>query len=271
MAMEQYVGISGVARQCTDWYVGISSVARHVKEGWVGISGVARQFLGGTPIGDFAVGTSVYLNVSGVSTEFVIGRQGRDTTQSYGEDIYDSSTDGTWIFMNENLPLSCYTDASNTSTSSYSDTYIHTYLNGGFLSTLDSSIQNIIKTVKIPYYYALSSTSGQEKLGANGLSTKVFLLAMIEYNYESSYNEGYGVSGEMNGTKLSYPPQNVVTYEWTRDFSFGRIYLCGTTSSGSKTYNSYAVSDALTVKQYIRPAMILPSDTLVNSSMSIIA
>ena len=78
------------------------------------------------------------------------------------------------------------------SSNSYKDSDMTTYLNGTFLSLIDTNIRNAIKQVKIPY------TNSGVQSGANGLSTKVFLLSGTEVGFS-------GVS-YMNteGAKLSY-------------------------------------------------------------------
>ena len=54
----------------------------------------------------------------------------------------------------------------------YGNSDIHAYLNNEFFSLFDTNIQSAIKQVKIPYF-----NSSEVKNGANGLSTKVFLLS----------------------------------------------------------------------------------------------
>lgn len=123
---------------------------------------------------DIEVGSSVFLNVNNVKTEFLIVHQGLPSN------IYDTSCDGTWLLMKDVYVTRTY--ASGTY-SDYSLSNIHEYLKNTFPTLLDTSVRNLIKTVKIPYstsgYYAAST-------GANGLSTTAFSLGAYEVGITKS-------------------------------------------------------------------------------------
>ena len=128
-----------------------------------------------------AVGSIVKIKVNGAAKDFIIVHQGLPSS------AYDASCNGVWVVMKD-----IYTTSAFGNNNSYKDSGIHTYLNGTFYNLIDSQIRAVIKQVKIPY------TNSGVQSGANGLSTKVFLLSGTEVGFS-------GVS-YMNteGAKLSY-------------------------------------------------------------------
>ena len=227
----------------------------------VGGTGYDISFITGTPIGSLAVGTSVYMNVGGERTEFLIVNQGRPSS-----DIYDTSCDGTWlltkdIYTDDEVWDSLYND--------YRNSDIHAYLNNTFLGLFDSDIQSVIKQVKIPYHND-KGNSGSISSGAYGLSTKIFLLAGREVGL--SYYTNYPA----DGVRLSYFTDNskrIATYNGTAD------YWC-LRSPGLSVYDTVWCVSATgnTVGEYkvkiyhqIRPALVLPSETTVDGNFNVIA
>lgn len=137
-------------------------------------------------LGSIEIGSSVTLNVNGVSTEFTVVHQGiPDAT------IYDSSCNGTWLMMKNVYTSDSWDDSSD----DYDASSIHEYLNNTFISLLDSDIQDKLKEVKIPYRKYDGETCTVYS-GANGLSAKAFLLSCDEV--------GAGVSGLADGACLKY-------------------------------------------------------------------
>lgn len=192
-----------------------------------------------------AVGSIVKIKVNGAAKDFIIVHQGLPSS------AYDASCNGVWVVMKD-----IYTTSTFGNNNSYKDSGIHTYLNGTFYNLIDSQIRAVIKQVKIPY------TNSGVQSGANGLSTKVFLLSGTEVGFS-------GVS-YMNteGAKLSYfdSASKRVAYNgssaaiwWLRSpYTNGTgnvwgVYTDG--SIGSGWYNgSYGV----------RPAFVLPSSLVVS-------
>lgn len=192
-----------------------------------------------------AVGSIVKIKVNGAAKDFIIVHQGLPSS------AYDASCNGVWVVMKD-----IYTTSTFGNNNSYKDSGIHTYLNGTFYNLIDSQIRAVIKQVKIPY------TNSGVQSGANGLSTKVFLLSGTEVGFS-------GVS-YMNteGAKLSYfdSASKRVAYNgssaaiwWLRSPDTGEgngVWRVGTGGSyGSYWYgNSYGV----------RPAFVLPSSLVVS-------
>ena len=192
-----------------------------------------------------AVGSIVKIKVNGAAKDFIIVHQGLPSS------AYDASCNGVWVVMKD-----IYTTSTFGNNNSYKDSSIHSYLNSTFYNLIDSQIRAVIKQVKIPY------TNSGVQSGANGLSTKVFLLSGTEVGFS-------GVS-YMNteGAKLSYfdSASKRVAYNgssaaiwWLRSpfADGGNLVWYVDTDGSSFNYwcgNSYGV----------RPAFILPSTLVVS-------
>lgn len=192
-----------------------------------------------------AVGSIVKIKVNGAAKDFIIVHQGLPSS------AYDASCNGVWVVMKD-----IYTTSTFGNNNSYKDSGIHTYLNGTFYNLIDSKIRAAIKQVKIPY------TNSGIQSGANGLSTKVFLLSGTEVGFS---NVSY-----MNteGTKLAYfdSASKRIAYNgssaaewWLRSpytgYSNG-VWSVGSDGSGGgwSCYDTYGV----------RPAFVLPSELVVS-------
>ena len=191
-----------------------------------------------------AVGSIVKIKVNGAAKDFIIVHQGLPSS------AYDASCNGVWVVMKD-----IYTTSTFGNNNSYKDSSIHSYLNSTFYNLIDSQIRAVIKQVKIPY------TNSGVQSGANGLSTKVFLLSGTEVGFS-------GVS-YMNteGAKLSYfdSASKRVAYngssaaEWWLRSPYTNdgdsVWRVNTDGSGYGWYGgAYGV----------RPAFILPSTLVVS-------
>lgn len=123
----------------------------------------------GIPLGDLPVGEPVLMNVDGVETEFLVVNQGipKDTvwksgnsTDSYSNDVYDDSVNGTWLLMKDVYCLHNWVAASD-----YLSSDIPAVLEE-FLSKLD--VQDDVMLVNLP--------AGQDKT----VQAKAFLLSLPE-------------------------------------------------------------------------------------------
>ena len=142
-----------------------------------------------TKLSALSVGSSVYLNVNGTKTEFLVVNQGLPSS------LYDSSCNGTWLLMKQIYTTRTWDSSNN----DYENSDIHSYLNGTFLGLLDSDIQAAVKQVKIPYRKGTGS-GGSTVSGSSGLSTKIFLLSGYELGWTTSNSSYFPV----DGAKLSY-------------------------------------------------------------------
>ena len=192
-----------------------------------------------------AVGSIVKIKVNGAAKDFIIVHQGLPSS------AYDASCNGVWVVMKD-----IYTTSTFGNNNSYKDSGIHTYLNGTFYNLIDSQIRAVIKQVKIPY------TNSGVQSGANGLSTKVFLLSGTEVGFS-------GVS-YMNteGAKLSYfdSASKRVAYNgssaagWLRSpytYYSSSVWGVGSDGSGGNWYYDYAYG--------VRPALYFPSTLWVST------
>ena len=192
-----------------------------------------------------AVGSIVKIKVNGAAKDFIIVHQGLPSS------AYDASCNGVWVVMKD-----IYTTSTFGNNNSYKDSGIHTYLNGTFYNLIDSKIRAAIKQVKIPY------TNSGIQSGANGLSTKVFLLSGTEV--------GFSGASYMNteGAKLSYfdSASKRVAYNgssaavwWLRSPNTSNSScVWSVESDGSNDYWLYYNTCG------VRPAFVLPSTLVVS-------
>ena len=213
-----------------------------------------------------AVGSIVKLNVGGVAKNFIVVHQGRPSS------LYDTSCDGTWLLMED-----CYESKRwhSSNVNDYANSEIRSYLNSTFLNLFDANIKSAIKQVKLPYRagsgYGTTITSG-----ANGLSTKIFLLSGPEVNWTSSThsyipNDGACLSyfsgcATTDAKRIAKLNGSAVLW-WLRSPFCGSYYgatraLLVSTNGG---WGDYYCSGSYG----IRPALVLPSSLLVSDDGSI--
>lgn len=269
MAKGVYTCIDGVSRNVKKIPVCIDGVSRNTKTGYACIDGVSRQFFsGGTALSDLEVGTSVYMNVSGVRKEFLVVHQGRPST------AYDTSCDGTWLLMKDVYIKMKWDTTSN----NYSNSDVHGYLNTTLVNLFDSDIANAIKQVKIPYVYGAGNVlmgSCTLYTGANGLSTKLFLLSFVEVggNATPSYNHAKAegavldyFNGASDSDRIAYLNE-IATYWFLRSPYIGETSII----HGVANAGWLSKSDVTYTNGGFRPALILPSSAVVDENFNIIA
>lgn len=214
-------------------------------------------------LGTKAIGDIVKIKVNGASKDFIVVQQGNPNTG-----IYDASCDGTWLLMKD-IYENRQWHSSNTN--DYANSTIHSYLNSTFLNLFESNIKNAIKQVKLPYRKG-SGTSTTVTSGSNGLSAKIFLLSATETSFSFSYMP----SGE--GAELAY-------FKGCADNSSDTKRVAYLNGSAANWWlrSPYGSNDALVVgtdgdwgnggcsdSYGVRPALILPSTTLVDESGNVI-
>ncbi len=204
-------------------------------------------------LGAKAVGSIVKIKVNGAAKDFIIVHQGKPSS------VYDDSCNGTWLLMKD-----IYTTYTFGNNNSYKDSSIHTYLNGTFYNLIDSDIRAAIKQVKIPYLNGTGGGDGSLATGANGLSTKVFLLSGYEVGWTTSDDRNFpkdgirlayfGSGSGGNSKRVAYNGSSADRW-WLRSphtNNHGSVWAVNTEGSydaGRWNYHSDGV----------RPALILPS------------
>lgn len=265
MAKGQYIGVNNVARKVTKQYIGVNNVARKVTKGYIGVNNVARQcFAGGVPVSELEVGSSVYMNVDGVPTEFIVIHQGNpDAT------IYDSSCDGTWL-MRKSIETTIAWRSYDTART-YSESSVHHYLKNT-VSKNYSNYLDIIKEVKIPYntFDSISTNLVTTHTKENGLPTKLFVLSPSEV----------GNGSDWIGSCLDYFGGSSAEYRRRANNVLGEPetwWLRSMTGKDSAYGTAYRVEKNGTIDDYtstygggIRPALILPSNALVDDEFNVI-
>ena len=218
----------------------------------------------GTLLGNLAVGTVVKAPINGNTREFIVVHQGKP------DSMYDDSCNGTWLLLKD-----IYTTMAWGSSNYYKNSDIHSYLNGTFLNLFDDEIKNAIKQVKIPHYDVFSS-GGSVDSGANGLSCKIFLLSGYEVGW-SDYpylpRDGTKLSYFISGKGDAANDKRIANYN-------GSAYSWSLRSPAiNNMYDIWSVirdGDIITLDCRnptfgVRPALILPSNILVNNELNIIA
>lgn len=277
--MALYDPLNGVYRKVTKSYDPVEGTYRKVAKAYDDVNGVYRQYFSGDPTaGGLTVGDSIWMNVRNTLSEFLVIHQGNPDSN-----LYDESCNGTWLLAKE-IPWRTYFDLDvqdfygvllQQKSNNYRDAYILDDLNADFIGRLSSNVQSLIKQVKIPYAYH-DSDSDEYKVasGANGLSTKVFLLSGIEVG-------GYGIDQQeyrTDGATLDYfrgadHQKRIANYYSASEFWWLRSpatkedtdyhihpYVWVVTKDGSLNYHHCTANDGM------RPAFILDRDTPIDQS-----
>ena len=210
-------------------------------------------------LGAKAVGSIVKIKVNGAAKDFIIVHQGKPSS------VYDDSCNGTWLLMKD-----IYTTYTFGNNNSYKDSSIHTYLNGTFYNLIDSDIRAAIKQVKIPYLNGTGGGDGSLATGANGLSTKVFLLSGYEVGWTTSDDRNFPKDGTRlayfgsgsggNSKRVAYNGSSADRW-WLRSphtDNHGSVWAVNTEGSYDAARWNYH-SDG------VRPALILPSTLFVSN------
>lgn len=184
--------------------------------------------------------------------------------------MYDDSCNGTWLLMKdvcERIPW--HTSGGNR----YWSSYINTYLNSSFLDKFDAGVHGIIKQVKIPYVNGTGTGTGTYPVasGANGISSKIFLLSCYEVGWTTATDNTYppedGALLSYFGThgRLAYEDGSARGY-WLRSPCVGNTYVYVVNDVG----NCVIVVVSRSAVYPIRPAFILPFDTQVDFQGNIV-
>ena len=212
-------------------------------------------------LGTKAIGDIVKIKVNGAVKDFIVVHQGKPSS------VYDDSCTGTWLLMKDIYTTSAFSSNNN----SYKDSSIHSYLNSTFYNLIDSDIRAAIKQVKIPYQNGTGS-GGSLATGANGLSTKVFLLSGYEVGWtpgtsSDSYNHSprdgvkldyFGSGSGGNRKRVAYNGSSTAVWWLRSPIAVSSNYVWYVSIDGSIYDYWYSVSCG------VRPTFILPSELMVS-------
>lgn len=165
----------------------VNGTGYSVKQGKTLVNGAGYTVGFGTPVSSLAIGQTVFMDVRGTRSKFLIVHQGNPDPNEY-----DASCEGTWLLIKD----SNFVHSWNTSaTSIYAESSVHNWLNTDVLDGIN--VKNLIKSVKIPYHDG-NGLTGTHKNLSNGLQCKLFLLSLMECGYPGKNQ----ISTE--GSKLDY-------------------------------------------------------------------
>lgn len=143
--------IDGTGYENKSGRVLIAGTGYDIKKGRTLIGGTGYDISFGTPVGELAVGTSVFMNVGGVRKEWLVVHQGKPiSTPVY----YDDTCAGTWLLLKDIYTLIEWAFKTTAEAGGY---YLHyeyskvdKYLRETFFPLLDPHVQSLIKQINLP-------------------------------------------------------------------------------------------------------------------------
>jgi hypothetical protein len=256
--------IGGTAYEIGSGKVLVGGTGYSIDKGRTKVDGTGYDIAFGTQIGSLEIGASVFLNVGGNPTEFLVINQGAPSSRY-------RNADGTWLLMKDIYERRNW----GSTTNDYENSGIHAYLNGDFLGLFDSEIQSAIMQVKVPYWKG-DSVNGALSYNTNGLQTKIFLLSGYEAGWTKSYSSTYAEEGAcvsyFSGTatqdekRIAYYNGTAASW-WTRSPVVGYAATNNTIhtvhySNGGNS-STYPENDGGYYTCGLRPALVLPKTTVI--------
>lgn len=191
-----------------------------------------------------SLGKTVAIQWNGKPTPFRVVQVGNPDPS-----IYDASCDGIWV-MAVDRSINMVFGSNN----DYKSSNVHTWCNGDFINGFEPEMREKIKTVKIPYWDG-TGTEGSLKNGAEGLSTKGFILSLEEFNHTL---DGVRSIGDALSAFTVDVPQTLSTYFVCRNPSASNNTQVASLHTGNQTPQIiYSATQTLA----ITPCFILPLDT----------
>ena len=211
------------------------------------------------------VGDSVFCKENGVDAEYLLVHKGNPDAS-----IYDSSCDGAWLLRKDLYNGQAWNTSGN---NRWQLATLQQWLRDTYVNYLD--VSSIIKSVKIPYGLGLGTSTVYT--GADGLTSKVFLLSGYEVGYTTADNSNFPI----DGTKLGYFESGGTESARLRRIAnlngspsswwLRSPYTANSTDSWSILYNGLNGYTSVANSLGVRPAFIVPLDTPIDSSNNIIA
>ena len=195
------------------------------------------------------VGSSVYMNVDGKRTEFLVVHQGKP------HDSYDDESDGTWIISKEFFDKTLGSENYESGT--------HVYLNTYF-NKLDENIQQCIKSPTFTIYEETAEDGGSTAIihpYEYDLTCRVFLLDDFEVSTGLSYFQS-NASRKMSDNWWLRSPMCLSVNDdegWWTTTHRARVNKNGEIDN----YNTAVMAS-------LRPAMILHRSTIIDDDFNIV-
>lgn len=213
-------------------------------------------------LGNVAVGTVLYLveTQEAEPVPYIVVHQGKPSS------MYDDSCNGTWLLRQNILSTEIWRNESNV----FPPSIMSSFLPNTILPLYEPGIQNVIKTVRIPF--CQGGGSSQVNSGAFGYFCKLFLLSGYEVGWttRTQYNfpiDGAKLSYFESGTGTSANQKRSSTANWwTRSPNIiDSASVWQVTQQGN--YNTSRSSNSAGV----RPAMVMPTELIVDDNGNITA
>lgn len=273
MAKGVYGCIDSVSRNVKSIPLCVDGVSRNTKEGWACVDGVSRQFFPSSiAMSSLSVGDSVFMNVNGVRTEFLIVHIGCPTSAG---GTYTNAY-GMWLLMKDIYTKRRWHSSDYTY---YADSEIHNYLNTTFFNMLDAGVAGQIKQVGLPCTNGDTWSTGE----LSTVTAKVFLPSLYELDAQVGYvkQEGgpldYFYYSTGSGLTDAYQRRcayykGTLTDWWTRTHEYsGYSAACIRGSTPGAAGGDPISHNASYSSVGVRPAMIFPYDTALDENFNIIA
>lgn len=219
----------------------------------------------GTPLSDIPVGNTVKIAVNGTMRDWLVVNQGIPS----GSTLYDDSCNGTWLLMKDIYYRYQWDSAME---NAYENSTIHSYLSSTFFNRFDPNIRAAIKQVKIPYVKG-GGYGGSNQSGSNGLLVRVFILSGPEVGLAAAnYMPNDGAKLSYFNNQISNDPKRIAYLDGSASMWWLRS-PCDGVRDGAFFVDDYGETGFyLTTNSLgIRPAMILPFETLVADDGTVLA
>lgn len=231
-------------------------------------------------LSEAAVGSLVYLTVSGTRTAFRVVQHGKPDSS------YDDSFTGGVILMLDCSEEPVYTrmvEEVDQNKGDYSSSYMHQMLNSTWLARLDSAVAQQVVQVRLPYRKGTATNPYVVADGSAGLSARVWLPSIAEaargtdtFESASGYyvQEGASFAYFKDAAASLYSSWKVLDPDTNGDEGWG------TRTPGQYTSGVYAdffcKIDYTGIwynggknPVYVRPCLVLPGTTLLDASRQV--
>ena len=239
----------------------IGGTGYDIKKGRTLIGGTGYDIKFGVPVGELTVGTSVYMNVNGVRTEFIVVHQGNPDSK-----WYTAGGNGTWVLIKQvSKQLTADLPSDGWIIGDYQGCFLDTYANGEFLTSLDANIQSIIQQVTFKYICYNSSQNALKR----ETTRKIMFPDLSDLGI--SVSESLRKHGGLAYFKNSNNSKRIAT----NGSSNCPYFTCDFVRTGQNTYYWYYITDSGDIDRtqegtnYARPLYVLPQDTLIDDNFNI--